>query len=115
MTVGHFGLAVIVMKASGRPYFATKANASNKHWWRCLGPPAKEEGKYTGLPILGTSTEYVKVGGVSRSGVRRDDEDAPGVRLCGATIAPLVASVGCTIAIAATIGGVRNVLSALIA
>ena len=93
MTSAHFGLAVIVMKASRRPYFATKAIASKKHWWRCRGPPAKEDGKYTGLPILGTGTEYVKVGGVSRSGVRRDDEDAPGGRRCGAAIAPLVASV----------------------
>ena len=79
MTSAHFGLAVIVMKASRRPYFATKAIAPEKHWWWCLGPPAKDEGRYTGLPILGTCTEYVKVGGVNRSGVRRDDEDAPAV------------------------------------
>ena len=31
VTSGHFGLAVIVMKASGRPYFATVAIASKKH------------------------------------------------------------------------------------
>ena len=115
MTVAHFGLAVIVMKASIRPYLATNAVASNKHWWRCRGPPAREDGKNTGLPSLGTSTEYVNVGGVSRSGVRRDDEDAPGGRRCGATIAPLVVSVSSTAAVAATLGGVRNVLSALLA
>ena len=115
MTAAHFGLAVIVMKASIRPYFATNAIAPKKCWWRCLGPPAKEDGKYTGLPILGTGTAYAKVGGVNRSGVRRDDEDALGVRRCGAAGAPLVAVVGGTVAVVATLGGVRDVLSAFLA
>ena len=53
----------------------------------------ERRGQYTGLPILGTGTDYVTVGGVSRSGVRRDDEDAPGGRRCGAANALLVASI----------------------
>ena len=65
--------------------------------------------------FLGIGTEYAKVGGVSRSGVRRDDEDAPGDRRCGAAVAPLDVSVSGTVAVVATLGGVRNILSALLA
>ena len=61
----------------------------------CLGPPTKEDGKYTGLPIFETGTEYVMVGGVSRSGIRRDDEDAQDGRRCGSAVAALGSSTGC--------------------
>ena len=71
-----------------------------KHWWRCLGLPWKDDGKYTGSPnIFGTGTEYVRVGGVSLSGtVLAEGTEANGRRGGFGTAAAEAAAFGCAAA-----------------